>query len=68
MSGPREQVETTPDPVLVRGVSMVADADGELHPVRRPVVALCACGRSARLPWCDSTHKALQSRYRRSDD
>jgi CDGSH-type Zn-finger protein len=28
-----------------------------VHAVRRPVVALCRCHRSDRLPWCDSTHK-----------
>lgn len=50
-----------PGPSVVRGASIVADAAGELHPVRRPVVALCGCGRSAALPWCDSTHKALRT-------
>lgn len=49
-------------PTLVTGASMVAGADGELHRVTRPVVALCACGRSRIAPWCDSTHKLLRRR------
>lgn len=44
-------------PMLLRGATEVRDEDGNLHPVERPVVALCRCHRSARLPWCDSSHK-----------
>lgn len=46
-------------PLLVRGADVVLDDDGNEHPVTRPVVAVCACGKSARLPWCDATHKAI---------
>jgi CDGSH-type Zn-finger protein len=46
-------------PLLVRGATVVVDEDGVEHPTTRPVVALCACGKSARKPWCDSTHKAI---------
>ncbi|WP_370289710.1 CDGSH iron-sulfur domain-containing protein [Nocardioides sp.] len=46
----------------MRGASIVADTDGQLHRVTRPVVALCACGRSRIAPWCDSTHKLLHRR------
>ncbi len=46
-------------PLLVRGADTVRDQDGVEHPVTRPVVAVCACEKSARLPWCDGTHKAL---------
>lgn len=46
-------------PILVRGARSVRDADGTLHRVRRPVVALCRCGKSALLPWCDATHTVL---------
>ena len=54
-------VEPCPDgPLLVRGAGSVRDRDGVEHPVTRPVVAVCTCGKSARLPWCDSTHKALR--------
>lgn len=46
-------------PLLVRGADVVRDADGERHPVTRPVVAVCACGKSQRGPWCDGTHKVI---------
>jgi CDGSH-type Zn-finger protein len=46
-------------PLLVRGADSVRDQDGQEHEVLRPVVAVCACGKSARMPWCDSTHKAI---------
>jgi CDGSH-type Zn-finger protein len=47
-------------PLLVRGAEVVVDADGTEHEVTRPVVALCTCEKSGRLPWCDSTHKAIR--------
>ena len=47
-------------PLLVRGAESVLDADGDEHRVTRPVVAVCACGKSQRMPWCDSTHKSLR--------
>jgi CDGSH-type Zn-finger protein len=46
-------------PMLVRGADSVVDDAGEEHPVTRPVVAVCTCGKSSRKPWCDSTHKAI---------
>lgn len=46
-------------PMLVRGASSVQDVDGTVHRVRRPVVALCRCEKSSRLPWCDNTHKVI---------
>ncbi|WP_188780046.1 CDGSH iron-sulfur domain-containing protein [Marmoricola endophyticus] len=52
-------------PVLVRGAEDVVDEQGVAHPVTRPVVALCACERSQRMPWCDSTHQAV-ARARRA--
>jgi len=51
--------DKVPGPKLVRGATVVADADGELHPVRRPVVAVCQCGLSRIAPWCDNTHKMV---------
>ena len=57
-----EPIEVTvcPDgPLLVRGADVVMDAEGEPHAVRRPVVAVCVCGKSQRQPWCDGTHKLL---------
>ncbi|NYI99856.1 CDGSH-type Zn-finger protein [Nocardioides thalensis] len=47
-------------PMLLRGASEVIDEDGVAHPVGRPTVAVCLCGRSQRKPWCDSTHKLTQ--------
>lgn len=47
-------------PVLLRGADTVTGPDGEEHPVRRPVVAVCVCGFSQRAPWCDGTHKVAR--------
>lgn len=44
-------------PMLLRGADEVRDEDGVVHPVDRPVVALCRCNRSGSMPWCDSSHK-----------
>lgn len=54
------QVRVCPGgPVLVRGADVVRDEQGNEHEVTRPVVALCACGKSSRKPWCDATHKVI---------
>lgn len=56
------QVRACPNgPLLVRGAQVILDEDGTEHEVTRPVVALCTCGRSARKPWCDATHKAIRA-------
>lgn len=47
-------------PVLVRHADVVVTADGVEHETTRPVVAVCTCERSQRMPWCDSTHKAVR--------
>ncbi len=47
-------------PVLVRHADVVVTDDGRAHEVTRPVVALCTCERSSRMPWCDSTHKSVR--------
>jgi CDGSH-type Zn-finger protein len=53
-------VRVVPDgPLLIRGATTIRDENGDDHEVTRPVVAVCACGKSARKPWCDSTHKAI---------
>ncbi len=53
-------VVLVPDgPMLVRGITSVRDADGVVHQVERPVVAVCRCLKSSRLPWCDGTHKVI---------
>ena len=46
-------------PLLLRGAAVVETADGTRHATRRPVSALCRCGRNAIAPWCDATHKLL---------
>ncbi len=58
---PGVEVRTCPGgPLLVRGAETVLDDEGLEHAVSRPVVAVCACGKSSRKPWCDSTHKAIR--------
>ena len=47
-------------PLLVRGADVIRDEQGGSHPVTRPVVAVCACGKSSRRPWCDGTHKVAR--------
>jgi CDGSH-type Zn-finger protein len=44
-------------PLLVRGPFVLRDADGGTVAVRRRTIALCRCGRSRGLPFCDGTHK-----------
>jgi CDGSH-type Zn-finger protein len=57
---PHPQVVLRPHgPMLVRGATAVEAEDGTVHPVERPVVALCRCDKSSRLPWCDGTHKVI---------
>lgn len=46
-------------PLLVRGANAWPDSEGDMHRVERPVVAVCRCERSQRLPWCDGTHKLM---------
>lgn len=67
MSAPRVKVEVCPGgPMLVRGAQEIVAADGTAHPTRRPVVALCRCEVSQRLPWCDGSHKSLPADRRPS--
>jgi len=50
-------IRAYPDgPFLVRGPVTVLDGDGNEGEVRRPVVALCRCGRSRTQPLCDGVH------------
>lgn len=51
-------------PILLRGDHLVEDIDGEIHRTRRAISAVCRCGRSARSPWCDGTHKSLPAKLR----
>ncbi|MBA3310107.1 MAG: CDGSH iron-sulfur domain-containing protein [Nocardioidaceae bacterium] len=47
-------------PLLVRGAAVIRDEAGKEHPVTRPVVAICRCGKTSRAPWCDGTHKLIR--------
>lgn len=44
-------------PLLLRGPALLLDGDGRPIDPGRRTVALCRCGRSARAPFCDGTHK-----------
>ena len=62
MNAPPVRVRACPQgPLLIRGADVILDEDGTEHQVTRPVVAVCVCNRSARKPWCDSTHKSVRT-------
>ncbi|GAA2279665.1 hypothetical protein GCM10010430_77110 [Kitasatospora cystarginea] len=44
-------------PVLIEGPVEVLLPDGSTVRCDRPVVALCACRRSRRYPFCDTSHR-----------
>ncbi|MEV7780154.1 CDGSH iron-sulfur domain-containing protein [Kitasatospora sp. NPDC088351] len=44
-------------PLLVEGPVEVVLPDGTVHVSDHPVVALCACRRSRRYPFCDTSHR-----------
>ena len=44
-------------PVLVEGPVEVVGEDGVVARSDRFLVALCACRRSKRYPWCDTSHR-----------
>lgn len=51
-------------PLLLRGEHIVQDDEGGMHRTIRPVSAICRCGKSAKQPWCDGTHKVMPDRAR----
>lgn len=62
MADREEQTRITPyrnGPYLIRGPFTIVDQDGREVEVRRPIVALCRCGKSQTRPFCDGTHKAI---------
>ncbi|WP_036564539.1 CDGSH iron-sulfur domain-containing protein [Nocardioides halotolerans] len=62
---PRPDVELCPGgPMLLRGDHVVVDDEGVRHATKRPVSAVCRCGKSASKPWCDGTHKVLPPKLR----
>jgi CDGSH-type Zn-finger protein len=55
-----DQVTITPyrdGPLLVRGPVDLRDQDGNSIDPGREVFALCRCGKSRKMPFCDSSHK-----------
>lgn len=60
-------VLTGEGPVLVEGPLQVELPDGSVVRSERPVVALCACRRSKRYPFCDTSHRQ-KVRARRGSD
>jgi CDGSH-type Zn-finger protein len=64
--GLEPQLRICPDgPLLVRGARTVTTDDGVEHAVDRPVIALCRCGLTQSVPYCDGTHKAASVARRR---
>ena len=55
-------------PLLVRGSFVILDGDGEAIDAGRDTIALCRCGRSARKPFCDGSHKATGFRASAGDE
>ncbi|MFC3455447.1 CDGSH iron-sulfur domain-containing protein [Amycolatopsis speibonae] len=57
-TGRRTRVRIEPGgPLLVEGPVEVLTPDGETVTSDRFVVALCACRRSKRYPFCDTSHR-----------
>jgi 3-phenylpropionate/trans-cinnamate dioxygenase ferredoxin subunit len=46
-------------PYVVQGPIDLVDADGNVYPVEREVIALCRCGASEKKPFCDGTHSRI---------
>ena len=55
---PHRVVLTGDGPVLVDGPVDIELPDGGRVRSERPVTALCACRRSRRYPFCDTSHRA----------
>ena len=63
---------TSEGPILVEGPIELETPDGTVVRSERPVVAVCACRRSKRYPFCDTSHRRkvrqTGSGTRRNDD
>ena len=57
MSEPRRVTPVPDGPLLVEGPVEVELPDGTVVRSDRPVVAICTCKRSRRMPWCDTSHR-----------
>ena len=58
---PHRVVVTGDGPVLVEGPVEIDLPDGRRVVSERPVTALCVCGRSARYPVCDTSHRTRRA-------
>ena len=56
-SSPRRVIPVPGGPVLMEGPVEVVLPDGSTVVSERPMVALCACRRSKRYPFCDTSHR-----------
>ncbi|MGW7619975.1 CDGSH iron-sulfur domain-containing protein [Streptomyces antimycoticus] len=52
--------------MLIEGPVEVALPDGRVVRSDRFTAAVCMCGRSARYPWCDSSHRRRPPRSQRN--
>lgn len=55
--GPRRVTVVPGGPVLVEGPVELCTPEGELVRSDRFLVAVCACRRSKRFPFCDTSHR-----------
>ena len=46
-------------PMLIEGAVQILDAEGKPFAANpdKPVIALCRCGKSENMPYCDGHHK-----------
>ena len=58
----RRVVVTADGPLLVEGPVDIDLPDGRRVRSERPVTAVCVCGRSARYPICDTSHRVRAPR------
>jgi CDGSH-type Zn-finger protein len=59
--GVQRVVVTGDGPLLVEGPVDIDLPDGRRVRSERSVTAVCVCGRSARYPVCDTSHRSLKS-------
>lgn len=44
-------------PLKLSGVTRIVDDDGNELPIPAGLVALCRCGQSGTMPFCDGSHR-----------
>ncbi|WP_093470592.1 CDGSH iron-sulfur domain-containing protein [Streptomyces melanosporofaciens] len=54
--------------MLIEGPVEITLPDGSVVRSDRFTVAVCLCGRSARYPWCDTSHRRRPPRSRRGSE